>query len=320
LNIELDNKSVLLTAQRFSNFINSEMSYIQSPAYLEIKGLHRIYFCSRKVSEILEGNYISRIYFVDYDENFTEVVNFSKYPIAELGEIGTFDEHGTNPISVIKYLGKILIYYVGWSRSVSVPYTANIGLLVSTSADGSQFERVFPGPVIPFDREEPFLLGSPRVKEFNGLLYMWYVAGKSWNIIKGHPEPTYKIRMATSVDGIHWHKIKRDLIADTIGEFECQAAPEVIALRKGYAMLYSYRSNSRQDLDSEYQVNVAYSDDLENWKVESANNSKKLFSSNMNNTSYYNLVASENGFKAIFQLENMGKTGIGTGILRVREE
>ena len=247
-------------------------------------------------------------------------MNFSKHPIAELGVIGTFDEHGTNPISVVSYRGRILIYYVGWSRSVGVPYTANIGLLVSASEDGSRFERVFPGPVISFDQEEPFLLGSPRVKEFNGILYMWYVAGKSWNILNERPEPTYKIRMATSIDGIHWVKMNRDLIENTIGEYECQAAPEVIALEKGYLMLYSYRSNSRTGLNSDYQVNFAYSDDLKNWQVESAKNSIELFSLNMRNTSYFNLVETEKGFTATFQLENMGKAGIGIGILRVRED
>ena len=173
---------------------------------------------------------------------------------------------------------------------------------------------------MPFDRDEPFLLGSPRVKEFNGTLYMWYVAGKSWDVINGRPEPTYKIRMATSTNGSHWSKIKKDLIGNTLGEFECQAAPEVIQLEEGFLMIYSYRSNAREGSDSEYQVNLAYSDDLLNWKVETLENSRSYISSNMRNTSYYNLVPNEGCFRATFQLENMGKTGIGCGLLRVSEK
>lgn len=320
MKIELDDKRTLLTAANFSKLINSEMSHIQSPALLKINDFQRIYFCSRPVSEKSGDNYTSRIYFVDYNENFTQIVNYSKHPVVELGEIGAFDEHGITPITVINYRGRTFIYYCGWSRSVSVPYTANIGLVEATSASYSQFKRIFPGPVISFDQEEPFLLGSPRVKEFNGILYMWYVAGKSWNLIDGRPEPTYKIRMATSADGIQWRKLNKDLIEDTIDEYECQAAPEVISLGNGYLMLYSFRSNSRNGSMSDYQVKLAYSDDLINWQVVSDKNSEDLLPNNMRNTSYYNLVPTEKIFKAIFQLENMGKDGIGFGLMRVSKD
>lgn len=320
MRIELENKRTLLTATTFSELMGTEMSYIQSPILLELNGIQRLYFCSRVVSEQVNGNYFSHIYYVDFNETFSKIVGYSTKPIIGLGAIGTFDEHGTNPISAIKFRNMIFIYYVGWARSTDVPYAANIGLLRATDPEGSHFERAFPGPVMPFDRDEPFLLGSPRVKEFNGTLYMWYVAGKSWDVINGRPEPTYKIRMATSTNGSHWSKIKKDLIGNTLGEFECQAAPEVIQLEEGFLMIYSYRSNAREGSDSDYQVNLAYSDDLLNWKVETLENSRSYISPNMRNTSYYNLVPDEGCFRATFQLENMGKTGIGCGLLRVSEK
>ena len=319
MRIELENKRTLLTAETFSDLIGNKMSHIQSPVVLELNGVQRLYFCSRVISEKDNGNYSSHIYFVDFDEKFSNILGFSSKPIVELGAIGTFDEHGTSPISAVKFREKVFIYYVGWARSVGVPYTANIGLLRSTDHEASQFERAFPGPVMPFDRDEPFLLGSPRVKEFNGSLYMWYVAGKSWNLVNGRPEPTYKIRMAISRDGLTWTKIKKDLIGDTLGEFECQAAPEVIQLEAGFLMIYSYRSNEREGVDSDYQINLAYSDDLLNWEVAKVKNSRNYVPLNMRNTSYYNLVPAEGYFRATFQLENMGKSGIGSGLLRVSE-
>ena len=85
-------------------------------------------------------------------------------------------------------------------------------------------------------------------------------------------------------------------------------------------MIYSYRSNAREGADSDYQVNLAYSDDLLNWEVETLENSRRYIPSNMRNTSYYNLVPDEGDFRATFQLEKMGKTGIGCGLLRVREK
>jgi len=38
-------------------------------------------------------------------------------------------------------------------------------------------------------------------------------------------EPVYKIRMASSLDGIHWAKLNRDLIESRIEEDEAQASP-----------------------------------------------------------------------------------------------
>jgi hypothetical protein len=317
LEISLENRRTLLTPSDLSKLLKTEMSHIQSPALLDMGDIKRVYFCSRVLSERSGTNFVSRIFFVDFDEHLRGIVNFSRGPVAELGELGCFDEHGTNPISLIEFQGRLHIYYVGWSRSVDVPYAANIGLLLSTSENGNSFDRVFSGPILPFDQDEPFLLGSPRVKEFSGMLYMWYVAGKSWNIIDGHPEPTYKIRMATSQDGLNWEKENRDLIKDSLGDLECQAAPEVFYINPGYLMVYSFRSNGRSGNNSDYQVNTAYSDDLLNWQVSSRETCASKISG-MEDTSYYNVTKTAHNYTALFQLKGMGKIGIGTGSLVVK--
>ena len=320
MKVSLRDKRVLLTPAHFSKLLDREMSHIQSPALLKVSNANRIYFCSRVMGEKSDGKFISRIYYVDFNQSFTEISDYSRVEVAKLGESGTFDQHGTNPISVVEFRGNILMYYVGWSRSRDVPYAANIGVLHATSESGTEFERFFPGPVVSFDQDEPFLLGSPRVKEFNGILYMWYVSGKSWNVVNGRPEPTYKIRMAISDDGIFWKKINRDLIQDSIDENECQAAPEVISLDIGYLMIYSLRSNSRTNENSEYQVNFAYSVDLVNWDTEPISPKQKKVSISMQNTSYYNLFREGEDFQALFQLEKMGQAGIGIGTIVLDED
>jgi len=320
MKLSLINKQILLTPAYFSSLIQREMSHIQSPAFLKVVGANRIYFCSRAIDEKSGEKHSSRIYYVDFDENFTGISDVSRVAVAQLGDRGAFDQHGTCPISVVEFQGKILMYYVGWARSRDVPYAANIGLLHSTSESGVEFSRFFPGPVISFDQDEPFLLGSPRVKEFNGILYMWYVSGKSWNLLNGQPEPTYKIRMATSVDGHTWQKTGKDLIQNSIDEYECQAAPEVIPIKEGFLMIYSYRSNSRVNENSEYQINFAYSKDLLNWATEPIDWTQPKVSVSMRNTSYYNLFRRKGEFQALFQLEKMGQAGIGIGTLVVDEE
>jgi hypothetical protein len=123
--------------------------------------------------------------------------------------------------------------------------------------------------------------------------------------------------MATSMDGFTWKKINKDLIENSIDEHECQAAPEVVSLEKGFLMIYSYRSNSRSKENSDYQVNIAYSDDLINWKTEPIRDTQSKMSLNMQNTSYYNLTRAGEGYQALFQLEKMGQAGVGLGLLIV---
>ena len=75
------------------------------------------------------------------------------------------------------------------------------------SRDGGEtFQRLGDGPVLPYSPDEPFLLGSPRIRKFDGRWQLWYVAGKEWRMTDGKPEPMYKIRMATSDNGIDWVK------------------------------------------------------------------------------------------------------------------
>lgn len=316
IEIRLENRRALLTAHDFSRMMNAEMSHIQSPAFLDMGERKRVYFCSRLVSEKWGQDSTSRIYFVDFDAHFDRVLGFSGKPVSDLGAIGSFDEHGTNPISVVRVGDKLHIYYVGWSRSVAVPYSANIGVMISKTNDNNEFERVFSGPVISFDQNEPFLIGSPRVKKFKGMLYMWYVAGKSWNVIDDRAEPTYKIRMAKSQDGITWEKDNRDLIEDILDALECQAAPEVIELPRGFLMIYSFRSAARSGDYADYRVNTAYSTDLTNWRVSRPVSADRQYPG-LEATSYHNLSPARGGYQSLFQLEDMGKAGIGIGKLVV---
>ena len=58
------------------------------------------------------------------------------------------------------------------------------------------------GPVLPYSPDEPFVLSGPKIRRFDGHWYLWYIAGRKWKLVDGRPEPVYKIRMATSADGI----------------------------------------------------------------------------------------------------------------------
>ena len=97
--------------------------------------------------------------------------------------------------------------------------------------------------------------------------YLWYIAGRKWKVVEGKPEPIYKIRMASSVDGINWTKLNKDIILDKLGEDEAQASPDVIFSNGRYHMFFCYRqaSDFRRNKDRSYRIGYAFSDDLLNW-------------------------------------------------------
>lgn len=239
--------------------------FAQSPSALICGKYIRVYFCSRPAPDP-DGQYLSYLSYVDLDRrNLLNIVNVCDKPILDLGKHGTFDEFGTNPICVIQDGEDIRVYYAGWTRCESVPFNGAIGLAVSRD-NGNSFTRLGDGPVLSYSPDEPFLLGSPRVRKFNGRWCLLYVSGKKWIRTEGKPEPVYKIRMASSDDGINWVKHGKDLIADKLGPNECQACPDVLSHNGKYHMFFSYRDiHNYKTKEGGYRIGYAQSADMTTW-------------------------------------------------------
>jgi sucrose-6-phosphate hydrolase SacC (GH32 family) len=146
-----------------------------------------------------------------------------------------------------------------------VPFNVAIG--VATSRDGGKtFTKLGPGPVLSYTPEEPFVLSGPKVRRFNDVWYLWYIAGRKWKMVDGRAEPVYKIRMATSTDGIQWNKLNKDLIESRIEEDEAQASPDVFYANGKYHMFFCYRySSDYRGKANGYRIGYASSTNLVDW-------------------------------------------------------
>lgn len=292
--------------------------FAQSPSVLIFDEVIRVYFCSRPAPDE-SGQYKSYIAFIDLDRRKpTRVVRICDEPVMGLGGCGTFDEFGTNPVSVIRDENRIRAYYAGWTRCESVPFNAAIGVAISNN-NGESFERIGEGPVLSYTPDEPFLLGSPRIRRFNGKWCLWYVAGKRWIKTSSRPEPVYKIRMATSSDGLIWRKAGVDLIEDKLGEDECQAGADVIERAGRFHMFYSYRrSQNYKGKEGGYRIGYAVSDDLVNWKrndeLAGMEVSAEGWDSEMVN--YGHVFSLDGETYMIYQGNEMGRAGIGLARLQ----
>lgn len=291
--------------------------FAQSPSVLIDEEKVRVYFCSRPVPGP-DGQYLSYISFIDLDpNNLLDIRRVCEQPVLGLGKYGTFDEFGTYPVSVIRDGDEIRAYYAGWTRCESVPFNAAIGLAISRDG-GESFQRLGDGPVLSYSPDEPFLLGSPRIRRFDGRWYLWYVAGKEWLRTDVKPEPVYKIRMASSDNGIDWVKHGKDLIADKLGAHECQACPDVTYHNGKYHMFFSYRDiHNYKSREGGYRIGYASSEDMANWvrndELVDIGLSETGWDSEMVNYPHVFMLNGETYM--LYQGNGMGRAGFGLAVL-----
>jgi len=244
--------------------------FAQAPAVLIFDDFVRVYFSCRPPADE-NGQYVSYSAYVDLNrKNLLEIIAVSETPILKLGELGTFDEFGTYPVSVIRHEGAVRAYYAGWTRCESVPFNVAIGFGTSTN-EGKTFDKIGNGPVLSYSIDEPFILSGPKIRKFNNKFYLFYIAGKKWILDNGKPEPVYTIRMATSDDGLNWDKLNKDLIPSRVEENEAQASPDVFFYEGKYHMFFCYRHSANyRGKTNGYRIGYASSTDLINWERDDA--------------------------------------------------
>ena len=244
--------------------------FAQAPSTLVFHDFVRVYFSCRPPPDE-HGQYVSYSAYVDLDRaDLFKVRNVSEHPILSLGGLGEFDEFGTYPVSVIRNGNEVLAYYAGWTRCESVPFNVAIG--VATSYDqGETFSKLGNGPVLSYSPDEPFVLSGPKIRRFKDTWYLWYIAGRKWKMVDGRAEPVYKIRMATSSDGIHWIKVNKDIIESRIEDDEAQASPDVFYANGKYHMFFCYRySSNYRGHKNGYRIGYASSFNLIDWMRDDA--------------------------------------------------
>jgi hypothetical protein len=213
-----------------------------------------------------DAQYVSHPGFVDLDRaDLTKLKRVSQIPLLSLGRLGAFDEFGIMPCSVVRTGDRVLMYYTGWTRMASVPYTVGIG--VAQSLDGGEtFQRIGEGPALGLTLHEPYLVNSPAVKIIDGVWHMWYLTGTGWLRSQDRAEPTFHIVHATSSDGIKWRRNARPVL-NAHAPQECQDIFLPFYHHSRWHAVFAYRNalGFRTDPDSMYRLGYAHSVDLESW-------------------------------------------------------
>jgi hypothetical protein len=179
----------------------------------------------------------------------------------DLGALGSFDDSGAMPSSIVSVAGRRYMYYTGWSLALTVPFSFHIGLAISED-DGATYERVSQAPVLGRNRHDPFICGAPWVLFENGFFRMWYSSATKWEVRAEGVRHFYTIKYAESADGIVWQTSPR-LCFDYRSDEYALARPVVFRQDGFYRMLFSFRGGG--DL---YRVGSARSADGISWQRE----------------------------------------------------
>jgi len=237
----------------------------QNPYPVDMGDFIRVYFNCRAKKDN-EGKSTSYAGFVDLDKNnLFNIINISKQPLLQLGKKGSFDEFGIMAGAVSLINDEYYLYYVGWTRMLSVPYNWTIGLAKSTDG-GTTFTRFGNGPILGSTYMEPYLqAGCSSIIKFNGVYHLWYTSGIKWIETDAKPESVYQIMHATSPNGIDWHRDGLPII-NSVVENEAQASPSIINIDNRWHLFFSYRhSVDFRNKERGYRLGYAWSDDLLNW-------------------------------------------------------
>lgn len=226
----------------------------------QAEGVVRVYFSSRpNPTTSLTG-------FVDLDlTDLANIVYVHPVPILPLGGPGSFDEHGIMPSSIVEAGGLIYLYYSGWSRGHSLPYSNYTGLAISEDG-GKTFEKFSKGPVLDRTPFEIYSATSPHVMRTGKTWHMWYTSGTHWHKINDKYEHTYDIKYASSMDGCNWLQTNTTVIAQET-PMEALARPTVIKVGDLYHMWFCYRGSvDFRGGGNSYRIGHAYSADLQSWQ------------------------------------------------------
>jgi hypothetical protein len=270
--------------------------------------LFRIYFSPRDEKNRSHIGYVV----IDISRP-QDILEISETPALSPGALGAFDDSGAMCSWLLCRDGQRILYYIGWTLGVTVPWGTAIGVAYGNLADPPIFERRFAGPIIGRSICDPFFAAGPFVLIEGTAWRMWYLSGIGWAEGPKMPVPRYNLRYAESQDGIHWQTTGRACINHKYPGEVAIARPCVIKDADIYRMWFCYRGD-----DFGYKVGYAESPDGLTWErldhQVGLEHSKSGWDSEM--TAYPTVFDHKGDRYMLYCGNNYGATGFGLAVLQ----
>lgn len=275
----------------------------------------RIYYSTRGLDNR------SKTGFIEVQADSPErIIRVAGEPILPFGRLGTFDEDGIMPSSILTIDGKKYLYYIGWSQRKSVPYQNTIGLAVSEDG-GRTFQKFSEGPIIGVNHIDPFFTGTIDVFRDGNLFRGYYLSCVGWKVVNEKPESTYVLKYAESVDGINWSRSGHIAIPFKDEEEGGIVSATVIKREGRYWMWFGYRKyyDFRANSANSYRIGFAESEDGIHWSRNDSRSGIDISGSGWDSEmiSYPRVIGSKGKLYMFYNGNHFGKTGFGYATLNL---
>jgi hypothetical protein len=196
-----------------------------------------------------DKNNVGRIGYVDVNpDNPSEILNYSKVPVLDIGEDGAFDDNGVVTASVFEEDEKIYLFYSGYQLAVKVPYFIFTGLSISKDR-GNTFERFSRAPLLDRNKAELMTRCVPEVIKEDDKYRMFYAGDykTSWVEKDGKKKPCYNFKYLYSNDLKSWPNTEGQKCIDLAEDGDEHGIAKATVWKEDnkYKMIYSIRSLSK---------------------------------------------------------------------------
>lgn len=191
---------------------------------------------------------VGRIGYIDVDPNNpSSIIDYSKQPILDIGEPGSFSDSGVLTSSLLELDGKLYLYYSAYQSCEKITYLIFSGVAISEDR-GNSFTNLTRAPILDRVDNEIFMRSSPTViKEANDFL-VWYTsdARDGWVNAGEKPRPCYDMKRIVVTSPTDWPRRSGNVCISLLGEDEYGIAKPTIWKEDGcYKVIYAIRSLSK---------------------------------------------------------------------------
>jgi hypothetical protein len=209
---------------------------------------------------------------------------------------------------------KMMLFYAGWSRRASIPYSNWVGL-ASAEQGSNAFIKVSDAPVLDRIPGDIFsATGLYCMRSGDGWIG-WYASGTDWidSGDGGGLSPIYEIRQCCSDDLVHWSRDLRPLFA-TLRPREANTRPAVLHVGGRWLMWFCFRSGYKfRDGDGSYRIGFAWSADLKTWNRRDDLAGIDVSPTGWDSTmlAYPNIVKAKDRYLMFYNGNGFGRAGFG---------
>jgi hypothetical protein len=290
---------------------NKRYEWMQTHAMLPTaefidSSVYRIYFGSRN------SHNQSHIGYFVVDLSNLAILEVSNSPALLPGKLGSFDDNGVIPSSIINISNVKYMYYIGFKPGGTTRMDLFGGIAIIENENS--LKRYSEAPIIerckinPYINTAPFVIENHNNHDQNYKYFMYYVAGCGW-INKDLPK--YNIQIAFSNNGIDWER-RGQVCIDFKDDNEIALARPYVLWNNGkYHMWFSYKGDF-------YRIGYATSKNGIDWhrcdEIGGMGASENIDAFDSQMVAYGSLVFYKKKYFMFYNGNNYGFDGIGLAV------